>query len=110
KYYAKLHNTSLSIAEQTEILKETKQDIFDKIETKCWELVQTGRELDKKVANLILSVGVENFLDLYVRRNVIEGLIGVGKETYIDLTNKKNKILVMGSEKRYERFILDKCF
>ncbi|MHA1301691.1 MAG: hypothetical protein ACTSO9_19900 [Candidatus Helarchaeota archaeon] len=42
---------------------------------------------------------MENFLDLYVRRNVIEGLIGVGKETYIDLTNKKNKILVMGSEK-----------
>ena len=42
---------------------------------------------------------MENFLEIYARRNVIEGLIGVGKSAYLDLSNKKNKILVIGQEK-----------
>ena len=99
KYYEKLHDASLSKAEQTKVLNEAKRMIFDRIETKCYDLIQTNSEIHKLIANKLLSVGVENYLEIYARRNVIEGLIGVGKSTYLDLTNKKNKILVLGQEK-----------
>lgn len=99
KYYENLHDASLSRTEQIKVLQEAKQQIFDPIEQKCWEFVQAGTELKKIVGREILSVGVENFLDIYVRRNVIEGLIGVGKSAYLDLSNKKNKLRVMGQER-----------
>ncbi len=99
KYYEKLHDASLPATEQIGILEEAKSLIFDRIEIICWDLIQTNQEFNKFIAQIILSVGIENFLDIYARRNVIEGLIGVGKSTYLELTNKKNKILVMGQEK-----------
>jgi len=99
KYYEDLHDTSRSRAEQVKVLQDAKQQIFDPIEQKCWEFVQAGTELKKIVGQEILSVGVENFLDMYVRRNVIEGLIGVGKSAYLDLSNKKSKLRVTGKER-----------
>ncbi|MHA1380504.1 MAG: hypothetical protein ACTSRG_19230 [Candidatus Helarchaeota archaeon] len=99
KYYEKLHDTSLSIPEQIKLLTEAKRMIFDRIEAKCHDFLQTGFEINELVANKILSVGIENFTEIYARRNVIEGLIGVGKSTFLDLSNKKNKIIVLGQEK-----------
>lgn len=98
-YYKKLHDAALSIPEQEQVLIQAKKAIFDPIERICWDLLQTKSELNKFIAREILSVGVENFLEIYARRNVIEGLIGVGKSAYLDLSNKKNKILVIGQEK-----------
>lgn len=99
KYYEDLHDASLSQSDQIKVLQEAKQQIFDPIEQKCWEFVQAGTALKKLVGQEILFMGVENFLDIYVRRNVIEDLIGVGKSSYLDLSNKKNKLRVTGQER-----------
>lgn len=106
KYYEKLHDASLPIADQIEVLREAKLTIFDRIEEKCWELVQTNSKINKFVAYYILSVGIENFMDIYARRNVIEGFIGLEKSRFLDLTNNKNKILVLGKEKVSVRVLL----
>jgi len=106
KYYEKLHDASLSIADQTQLLQEVKTLIFERIDEMCWGFVQMESEQHKLIGQYILSVGAENFLELYARRNVIEGLIGVDKSKYLDLTGKKNKILILGQENVAVRVLL----
>ncbi|MBD3227708.1 MAG: transposase [Candidatus Lokiarchaeota archaeon] len=55
---------------------------IQKIEHKLKVCKTSGTEIEKYVAEKILNIGVENYLLIYRRRSIVEGLIGCSKEYF----------------------------
>ena len=90
--------TKLSEAERQHIIQQ-QYHVIQSLTRELEECEANGTDFEQYTARVILKIGVENYLLIYRRRAVIEGLIGHLKDYYYLAGKTNSKLQLKGGEK-----------
>jgi len=103
--FEEYRNLSAKLGQKAKLSEAERQDmihalyqVVKRLKEALKDCEHQGTDFEFRVARAILNMGVENYLLIYRRRAVIEGLIGHLKDYYYLAGNTNSKLQIKGSE------------